>query len=151
MTDSMNNVFDSPADWSKIEVSFDLIKQFQGGFFPYLKKTNLDLSAYGIFNHLDYNNYRTNCFIQAIEKSHVFTADEILLIRGSMNNRLTRVEDIQQIADMFNVVITIRFGSDDNDKTSFKKIEPKSPGLNQDTDSDFIYEPLHAEYPDKDN
>ena len=41
-----------------------------------------------------------------------------------MNNRLTSVEDIQQI--MFNVEITIRFSSDDNDKTTFKKVEPKT-------------------------
>ena len=81
----------------------------------------------------------------------MFSPDGILLIRGSMNNRLNRVEDIQQIADMFNVEITIRFGSDDDDKTSFKKIEPKYPGSNQDSYSDFIYESLYAEYTDKDH
>ena len=114
MTHSMNNVLDNPVDWSKVEVSFDHVKQFHGDFFPYLNKTSLDHSACGIFNHLDYDNYKTNCFIQALEESQLFSPDEILLIRGSMNNRLTRVEDIQQIADMFNVEITIRFGSDDN-------------------------------------
>ena len=91
-----------------------------------MNKTTLDLSMYGIFDHLDKNNYKTNCFIQAIENSHVFTPEEILLIRGSTNTRLTRVEDIQEIADMYNVEITIRFGSDESDKTGFKKVEPRT-------------------------
>ena len=122
--DSSSDVFESYDEWRRIEVFFDDLQNKQGGFFPYLNKTSLDLSAYGIFNKIVDTNYTTNCFIQAIENSNVLTKTEIDLIKTNMLTRLIKVEDLQEIADLFDLEITIRFGKDDSDKTSFKKFTP---------------------------
>ena len=101
--DSSSDVFESYDEWRRIEVFFDDLQNKQGGFFPYLNKTSLDLSAYGIFNKIVDTNYTTNCFIQAIENSNVLTKTEIDLIKTNMLTRLIKVEDLQEIADLFDL------------------------------------------------
>ena len=73
MSDSQSDVFDKYTDWESIEFSFDINPKAQGGFFPFLNKTSLDLSKYGIFKEIIDSNYSTNCFIQAIKNSDIFT------------------------------------------------------------------------------
>ena len=122
--DSSSDVFESYDEWKSIEVFFDNIQNKQGGFFPYLNKTSLDLSSYGIFNKINYNNYSTNCFIQSLINSNVFTEQEIDLIKSNMHTRLIKVEDLSEISNLFNVEITIRFGKDDSDNTTFTRFSP---------------------------
>ena len=91
MSDSQSDVFDKYTDWESIEFSFDINPKAQGGFFPFLNKTSLDLSKYGIFKEIIDSNYSTNCFIQAIKNSDIFTPSEIDLIQSTIKTRVINV------------------------------------------------------------
>lgn len=125
MSDSQSDVFDKYTDWESIEFSFDINPKAQGGFFPFLNKTSLDLSKYGIFKEIIDSNYSTNCFIQAIKNSDIFTPSEIDLIQSTIKTRVIKVEDLQTLADLLNCQITIRIGKDNSNDTSFKKFDSK--------------------------
>ena len=127
MTDSTNYVFDSVNDWKTMEISFVKTKHLRGGFFPYLNKTSLDLSVYGIFKEIIDSNYETNCLIQAIQKSNVYTDTEIEHIKAAMKLRMIRIEDLQDIADLLKTEFIIRIGSDESNDISFRRITCKDP------------------------
>ena len=118
---SENDIYESYDNWQYVEVSFKPIKNNQGGFFPYINKTSLDLSIYGIYNSINEENYKANCFIQALQNSNVFNNEEMKLIKSFVNTRIVRLEDIQQICDTMKCEITVRYERDMDAKEREKK------------------------------
>lgn len=117
---SENDLFDNQNNWSQIHVFYaDKVKA--GGFFPYINKlTTLDLSQFDIFNSIDYDNYKNNCFIDALIHSNKFSEEEINLIKSSIYTRTITFNYIQKICDLMNCDITIRIPNETDNKTSAK-------------------------------
>ena len=131
VTDSTSNMFESFATWKSLEVKFkDSIKA--GGFFPFINKLkHLDLSQFGIFNEIDYSNYKNNCLIEALIHSNKFNDEQINLIKSSVYTRVISLDYIQKICDLMKCNITIRIPEESSNKTSAKifkgsKIQTKS-------------------------
>ena len=123
LSDSTNDLFDDHTNWDTIEIKFDVLTKNHGGFYPYLNKTTYPLDKFGIFSSLNLNNYRDNCFIQALESSNAFTPDEMALIRSCVNTRLVKVEDIHVVSNLMNTHFVIRC-IDNNGNTVLKQIRP---------------------------
>ena len=117
---SENDLFDNLNNWEKINVFYsDRVKA--GGFFPFINKlTSLDLSQFGIYNTIDYSNYKNNCFIDALTNSNRFNDEEISLIKSSIYTRTITLDYIQKIADLMACDITIRIPNETDNKTSAK-------------------------------
>ena len=118
---SESDIYESYDNWKYVEVSFKDIKNNRGGFFPYINKTSLDLSVYGIYNRINEENYKDNCFIQALRNSNVFSDEEMKLIKSFVNTRVVRLEDIQQICDTMKCEISVRYERDMDEKEREKK------------------------------
>ena len=126
ITDSVSDMFETYNNWQEMNVVFkDNIKA--GGFFPYINKlSHIDLSQYGIFNEIDYDNYRNNCLIDALIHSHKFNDEQLNLIKSSIYTRVISLEYIQKICDLMNCNITIRIPEEDTNKTSAKIFKSKT-------------------------
>ena len=124
---SENDLFDSQNNWKQINIFFgDKVKA--GGFFRYINKlTSLDLSEFGIYNVVDYDNYKNNCFIDALINSHKFTDEQINLIKSSVYTRLITFDYIQKMCDLMKINITIRIPNENDNKTSAKIYKSKEP------------------------
>ena len=117
---SENDLFESQNNWNSVKIIFcDKVKA--GGFFPFINKLkSLNLSDYGIYNEINYNNYKNNCFIDALANSHKFTTEQINLIKSSVYTRLITFDYIQKMADLMHCNITIRIPNEQDNKTSAK-------------------------------
>ena len=124
---SENDLFESQNNWSSVKIIFcDKVKA--GGFFPFINKLkSLNLSDYGIYNEINYNNYKNNCFIDALANSHKFTTEQINLIKSSVYTRLITFDYIQKMADLMHCNITIRIPNEQDNKTSAKIYKCKEP------------------------
>ena len=122
---SENDLFESQNNWKQINVFFgDKVKA--GGFFPFINKlTSLDLSEFAIYNAVDYDNYKNNCFIDALINSHKFTEEQIKLIKSSVYTRLITFEYIQKMCDLMKINITIRIPNENDNKTTAKIYKSK--------------------------
>ena len=124
---SENDLFDSQTNWKQINVFFgDKVKA--GGFFPFINKlSSLDLSDFAIYNSVNYDNYKNNCFIDALINSHKFSEEQINLIKSSVYTRLITFEYIQKMCDLMKINITIRIPNENDNKTSAKIYKSKEP------------------------
>ena len=90
-----------------------------GGFWPYLNKTDIDLSIYGIYKEFDENNYKENCLVKALyEASKIqslkpLSDDRLELLKNSMNMRLIPYKDLTQCAKLLQHNILLYVISDD--------------------------------------
>ena len=117
---SENDLFDNVNNWAKINV-FYADKVRAGGFFPYINKLkSIDLSQFGIYHSVDLDNYKNNCFIDALINSGKFNDEEIKLIKSSIYTRTITLDYIQKIANLMNCDITIRIPNETDNKTNAK-------------------------------
>ena len=123
---SENDLYDSQNNWQTVKVLYSDAPK-AGGFFPFTNKlTSIDLSIFGVYHTIDYDNYKNNCFIDALINSHRFNNEELNLIKSSVYTRLVSFEYIQKISDLMNCDITIRIPNEDDNKTGFKAFKSKS-------------------------
>ena len=125
VSDSISDMFETYNNWSSMEVVFkDSIKA--GGFFPYINKlSNFDLSQYGVYNEINYDNYKNNCLIDALVNSSKFNNEQLNLIKSSIYIRVISLDYIQKICDLMNCNITIRIPEEDTNKTNAKVYKSK--------------------------
>ena len=123
LSDSTNDLFNDHSNWDTVIIKFDVLAKRHGGFYPYLNKSSYPLEQFGIFSTLNLNNYKDNCFIQALESSNAFNSDEMALIRSCVNTRLVKVEDISVVSNLMNTHFVIRC-IDDKGETVLKQIRP---------------------------
>lgn len=122
---SENDLFENENDWKTLEVSFEN-KPHSGGFFPFINKLDsLDLSEFDIFNKIDYENYKNNCFIDALIYSGQFTNEQINLIKSSVYTRVINTYFIYDICELMNCSITVRIPTEEDSKTTAKVFKPK--------------------------
>ncbi|KAK8895923.1 hypothetical protein M9Y10_013809 [Tritrichomonas musculus] len=83
----------------------------EGAFFPYINLLDsLSLARYQIYDNINKQNYRDNCFVYACIQSGVFTDEEIYKLRTMMLTRSIPNKKITQIAEQMKchfVVCTI--------------------------------------------
>ena len=127
ITDSVSNMYQTHLNWTSIKIVFkDFIKA--GGFFPYINKlSSLNLSQFGLYNELNYNNYKNNCLIEALINSGKFNEEQIKLIKSSVYTRVISIDNIQKICDLMKCNITIRIPEETTNKTNAKIFKCKTP------------------------
>jgi len=129
---SLTDLFDSSDNWARFEFKFEDMKT-TGGFFPFINKLkSLDLSQFDIFNEIKLENYKNNCFIDALTNSNKFNSETINLLKSSIFTRLISLEYIQKVSDLLNTNITIRIPNEFDNKTSAKIFKPKDNKSNKD-------------------
>lgn len=101
--DSNNNIYEE-----EIEIDDDFRNAPDGGFFPYINLSTIDLSVFQIFHSVDKNNYKDNCFVYACIQSGVFSKDEIKHLRYLVRTRTLPNDKINQIAKQFRCHFVIR-------------------------------------------
>ena len=72
-----------------------------GGFFPYLNLTDIDLTPFQIFDTVDKNNYKDNCFVYSIIQSGTFSEEEIQHLRYMIRTRNVPNEKIVKVSKQF--------------------------------------------------
>ena len=123
---SENDLFDSQNNWNTVKVTYTTPTK-SAGFFPYTHRLySLDLSQFGVYQSVDLDNYKNNCFIDALANSHKFNDEEINLIKSSVYTRLVSFEYIQKICDLMNCDITVRIPNEHDYKTNAKVFKSKS-------------------------
>ena len=116
--------FDEPAIYEQeIEVDDDFRLSPEGGFFPYINLTNIDLSDFQIFNTVDKDNYKDTCFVYACIKSGVFTEDEIHYMKDMLRTRNLPNDKIIEIAKEFKCHFIIRRIDESKDIRSQQEIK----------------------------
>ena len=92
----------------EVEIDEDYRGSPDGGFFPYINLSTIDLTDFQIFNSIDSKNYTDNCFVYACIKSGVFTKDEINHLRYTVRTRSIPNNKILDISKQFKCHFIIR-------------------------------------------
>ena len=92
----------------EIEIDDKYREKPDGGFFPYINLSSIDLSQYQIFKKVDKKNYKDNCLVYACIQSNVFTNEEINQLRYMVKTRMIPNNQLYQIAKTFKCHIIVR-------------------------------------------
>ena len=107
----------------------------EGAFFKYTNKTDLDLRPLQIFNEVESKNYNDNCFVYALRVYAIENDNELLEqidnIKRDIKTRDLPISKIQEIANKYNLHITIRRDEDNKNLRHFgdKKLKEIKLGL----------------------
>jgi len=85
-------------------------------FFPFLNKTIVDLTRYQIYDHINKNNYKNNCFIFALIQSKLFTDVEINNVKTYVHDRSVPLNKLETIAQLLKTKITVRKDSEQSSR-----------------------------------
>ncbi len=85
----------------EVELDEDYRMSPEGSFFPFINLSSLDLTEFQIFNNVNKNNYKDNCFVYACIQSNVFTKEEINHLRFYVQTRSIPNNKITEIAQEF--------------------------------------------------
>ena len=135
-TESESNILFSLNAWQKIEiVAVDLAQQERdlndldmpaqrrrGGIFPFLNKTNIDLSRFGIYQSFDIHNYDKPCFIQCLKESNQIDEQTLEHIIYCINTKMFPCDKIKKICELANVKITVSYYDEAKHKITNTKI-----------------------------
>jgi hypothetical protein len=92
-----------------IQLSLVGMSSSSSGFFPYVNKTEVDLSHCGIFNSVDKNNYKISCFHLALKNSGLFKEKEINDIKNIIVNDYFPKSKLGIVAKKLGVTIRLAF------------------------------------------
>ena len=92
----------------EIEIDEDFRNRIDGAFFPYINLSGIDLTDYQIFNSINKNNYKDNCFVYACIKSGVFNENEINHLRYVVKTKSVPNDKICEVAKIFNCNFIVR-------------------------------------------
>ena len=84
-----------------------------GAFFKYLNLINFDLSKYGLFKHIDRNNYTHNCLCLALEAGGVSDVKLQQLIL-TLRNRTIHKCDLSNVCNVLEINIELLSLRDDS-------------------------------------
>ena len=107
----------------EVEIDEDYREQPEGGFFPYINLSDIDLTPYQIFKSVSKNNYKDNCLVYACIQSKVFTDDEINHLRYMVKTRMIPNKFIYEIAKYFKCHFIVRRIYEDYDIKNQQKIK----------------------------
>ena len=79
-----------------------------GGFFPYINRSRVDLRPYQIFSSVNKKNYKDNCFVYACIQSGVFNEEEINHLRFTVQTKTLPNNRINEIAQQFKCNFIVR-------------------------------------------
>ncbi len=92
----------------EIEIDEEYRESPDGGFFPYINLSDIDLTKYQIFKSVEKNNYQDNCLVYACIQSGVFTNEEINQLRFMVKTRMVPNNLICDIAKYFKCHFIVR-------------------------------------------
>lgn len=79
-----------------------------GGYFKYLNNTKFNFSRYGVYKNVKKNNYNDNCLYLALKHGGL-TQDKLNELKTVVLNRCVPLCKLNQICDMLNINIHLRF------------------------------------------
>ena len=79
-----------------------------GSFFPYINKTDIDLSKYGIFKKVDEKNYKVNCLIHAIIETKKFDNSTIQSLKLKVTDRHIPICKLKEVSDILKTKIILK-------------------------------------------
>ena len=106
ISDTNRVALDSYLDIKSIHFEFRDFKQgkrINPGFFPYLNKTDIDLTQYGIFNSVNNDKINDSCLIQAFEASKLFSENEMNMLKTFVQTRTVPRSELKKISDLLQV------------------------------------------------
>ena len=123
VNDSNTEILRSYYHTNLATITFEISNQTRvhrnnAGFFPFINKTSIDLTKYGIYNSLSNVNINESCLITAIKQSKVLSNEEIERLKCFTRTRTYLLEQLPMICDEFNVQFNLRIvGSNGNVST----------------------------------
>ncbi len=115
-TDSTTNILNSLFDVK--EISYEFVsnnangkgRRRRGGFYPYLNKSGIDLSRYGLYDNVDeIVNCREPCLLTALK--HVVSKNEANMLANFIKVMDVPATDLSEIALLINKRIYVHFDS----------------------------------------
>ena len=99
-------------------------KPKDGGFFPFINTTKLELDKYGVYKTIKMNNYKENCLMKAFRMSDLYSTEELynlsLLIR-TMNIPRNKLKIIAESTNS-TIILTYKRSGVGKDKIRKQKI-----------------------------
>ena len=92
----------------EVEIDEDYREKPDGGFFPYINLSDIDLTIYQIFKSVEKKNYQDNCLVYACIQSKVFSEEEINHLRSMVKTRMVPNTLIYDIAKYFKCHFIVR-------------------------------------------
>lgn len=128
ITDSMSVILDKFLNIDKIH--FDFVPFAQGhrinpGLFPYLNKSDIDLSNFGIFKNINDDGINESCLYQTFKASNIFNEEQLKLLKSMIKTRTVPKTQLKNIAKFFNIYIKINIYYEDS-KESHDEFGDKS-------------------------
>ena len=96
----------------------------QGGFFAWFPTIPVDLSKYAIYNEINKENYKDNCFIKACIESKVLTDEEIDILRAYIRTKDVPARKVLEIAKFMKVNIIVRRMNEYTEDTRHRILNP---------------------------
>lgn len=85
------------------------------GFFPYINKSNINLSHYGIYNN-EKDIINESCLITAIRSSGLLNDENMKLLQSMIKTRNVMKSDLRKISDMFQFNVRVQIIKDEKGK-----------------------------------
>jgi hypothetical protein len=82
-------------------------QRIAGGFFPFINKSGIDLTKFGIFNTFEPQNYTESCLVTAIASSNLVPSADIDLLRSCLNCRIYPANQFKRISQLIHVNFTL--------------------------------------------
>lgn len=110
VTDSMSVILDKFLNIDKIHfefVPFAPGHRINPGLFPFLNKSDIDLSNFGIFKNINENDINESCLYQTFKASNIFNEDQLKLLKSMIKTRTVPKTQLKHIAKFFDIYIKI--------------------------------------------
>ena len=109
--DSMDALINNICDVKTINIDF-IEKNNQGGvqapgFFPFINKSEIDLSCYGIYNN-ENDIKNESCLLTAIRSSDILNEHQLELLHSMLRTRNVMKTDLRKISDEFKFNVHVR-------------------------------------------
>jgi hypothetical protein len=79
-----------------------------GYFVPYLNKSDIDLTKFGIFNNINHASINQSCIYTALYHSNKLTVDELNMMRSFIKTRGFLMTDLKEVCELLNICIKVR-------------------------------------------
>ena len=127
--DSMDALINNIRDVKTIGIDF-IEKNNQGGvqapgFFPFINKSEIDLSSYGIYNN-ENDIKNESCLLTAIRSSAILNEHQLELLQSMLKTRNVMKTDLRKISDEFKFNVHVRTIKDGDKDSHYEIINNKN-------------------------
>ena len=123
--DSSNTMLNNIHDVVRINIEYKPVTagtRVAPGFFPYINKSSIDLSLFGIYSKEE-DIVNESCLLTAIRSSNILNVDDMKLLASMIKTRNVLKSDLKEIANTFDININVKTVTDiSTNKTSHEDI-----------------------------